>query len=218
MPTDSAVARLLDNAQNAAQFLRVDPTTSTVTMKDAQLVVKGTNVGDTIATLTSQVSALMAANTALMSRVAALEQNKPTVSVEHWGVATCPTPSTLIYSGYMVGGHYTHHGIYNYFCLASTGNVGNRQKAAPDANRAILYQIEWETVNGPFTANNDMEAECSVCEIPDATQTLMIPARDVCPTGYKKLYSGWLMAQQYQQSGKMAVWCAPLSSSSSLLV
>ena len=97
-----------------------------------------------------------------------------------------------------------------YQCMPNEG-TGNRSKTAKQRQRGLMYQIEYQTnTDSPLSANHDLEAVCAVCEAA-ATDVLMIPGRNTCVDGYRRLYQGWLMTQQYEQQ-KSEYICVDLSS------
>lgn len=72
-----------------------------------------------------------------------------------------------------------------------------------------MYQVEFDSTSSPFPASfQNREAVCAMCELPDASQHVLIPARDSCPSGYKLFYKGWLMSQQYEQGAKEIICVA----------
>jgi len=106
-----------------------------------------------------------------------------------------------VYTGYIAGKHYTHGGSgSNTLCLTDQPtwaefNAGNQ-------NGALLYGAEIEA-NGyglaSMVSKHDTDARCVVCETAKS-QALMVPGTQVCPSGWTLQYSGYIMANEYQQS------------------
>ncbi|XP_028411428.1 collagen alpha-3(IV) chain-like [Dendronephthya gigantea] len=113
-----------------------------------------------------------------------------------WGKKTCPNGATLIYSGVMGGSHYTHGGGgSNYLCMP-LDPIYEKVKAG-NQGYSYLYGVEYEmNLHGPLFPNNlhDHEATCAVCEAENRGSQLMIPARNVCPSGWTLEYKGYLMS------------------------
>ncbi|KAJ8041741.1 Short-chain collagen C4 [Holothuria leucospilota] len=115
-----------------------------------------------------------------------------------WGHRSCPSTSTLIYSGIAAAPHYHSRGNgANQLCLPEepeydepVGGVGG--------SRAFLYGLEYQIDSFP-TRNNRLwhDVPCAVCKAPSRFAKLMIPGRNICPDEEWTLeYGGYLMAER----------------------
>lgn len=117
-----------------------------------------------------------------------------TKTFTRWGRKSCAgiTGATLVYPGWMGGGHFGQRGSgSNHMCMHQvpewqTGyfNDGNID------DTARVYRTEYETsVFGisSLKALHDHEAPCAVCQV-TALDTLMIPGKRTCPSAYTKMY------------------------------
>lgn len=120
----------------------------------------------------------------------------------HWGRSRCDFQHLNIYSGWMAGGWYHHHGSgSSWLCMHPNPeyNIYN----AGNQDGALLYRTEYQfsgMMNGLLGYTLDRDAPCSVCETTD-THTLMIPGRSVCPDGFTRQYFGWLASNFYTHFG-----------------
>ena len=109
----------------------------------------------------------------------------------------------------MGGSHYTHPGgRSNYLCLPNdpiydkykTGNQGS----------SYIYGAEFE-INQQiniFPVNpHDHDAVCAVCHTESRGSHVMIPARNVCPSGWTMEYKGYLMTEHYNHKGRTQFIC-----------
>lgn len=113
-----------------------------------------------------------------------------------WGRTVCPSDASLVYSGWMVAGHYNQiGGTSSYLCAHETPQYDSYDDG--DQSNGLLYKVEFET-NGngipatAMTSVHNYEARCAVCEVPRSL-SLMIPARRSCPTNWTLAYEGYLM-------------------------
>merc|ERR1712166_156707 len=119
-----------------------------------------------------------------------------------WGKQACPSGSKTVYSGWMANGKYSHRGGgFNYQCMSADSDIEAKQvnKANNNGNSAILYRVKYSKSTksnageawGKMLKKNGVDAACAVCEV-EGTSTMMLPAQEACPTGYKKLYDGYI--------------------------
>ena len=96
----------------------------------------------------------------------------------------------------MGGEHYTHQGGgVNYLCLPHNPKYDRYNDGHQSAG--YMYGTEYET-NHIFKNNiADHEAPCVVCYVKSRASLLMMPARNVCPSGWTKEYHGYLMTEYY---------------------
>ena len=102
-------------------------------------------------------------------------------------------------TGYVGGsGHHQKGGASNYICLTRDPIYEKYQSGSQDV-RTKLYGAECETYNtGIFPANlMDHDVPCAVCHVTKRASQIMIPGRNVCPTGWTREYKGYLMAEYY---------------------
>ena len=120
-----------------------------------------------------------------------------------WGNSTCPYGAKTIYQGTAVGGHNSHKGSpSNMLCLP------------PDPMRPVnnqggsyyAYGVEYQT-SGPINHANDRNMPCALCEVTGRHSKIMIPSHYVCPDGWHKEYSGYIMAGHYNQEGSSMYNC-----------
>ncbi|XP_028410635.1 uncharacterized protein LOC114533325 [Dendronephthya gigantea] len=101
-----------------------------------------------------------------------------------------------LYTGVMGGSHYTHNGGgSNYLCMPFDP-IYDKVKAG-NQGYSYIYGVEYE-MNAHaslFPTNlHDHDATCAVCEAEYRGSQLMIPARNVCPSGWNLEYKGYLMS------------------------
>ena len=125
------------------------------------------------------------------------------VTYIRWGNSTCPYGANTIYQGTAVGGHYSHKGSpSNMLCLPPNpmrpiNNQGGSYYA---------YGVEYQT-GGPINHVDDRNMPCSLCEATGRGAKMMIPSHYVCPDGWHKEYSGYIMAGHYNQEGSSMYNC-----------
>ena len=62
--------------------------------------------------------------------------------------------------------------------------------------RSVLYGVEYEyePQGGPLNSVQEHDAPCAVCHASTRVASLMIPGMMVCPAGWTKEYSGYLVS------------------------
>lgn len=87
----------------------------------------------------------------------------------------------------------------NYLCLPRDP-IYERYKPGHQ-NAGYVYGVEYEVSdhNGdPFDKNlHDHEPPCAVCFVKSRSSLLMMPARNVCPSGWTEEYHGYLMTSHH---------------------
>ena len=125
-----------------------------------------------------------------------------------WGRTTCPGGASLVYTGRMAKGHYTHAGgPTEYYCMHGTPEYDDYNDANQEG--ALIYGVEYETSGygvAALAAMHDQEAPCSVCEAPADLQ-LMLPGRQNCPAGWTTQYQGYLMGEYYTHASGSQLVC-----------
>nr|KAG5693598.1 hypothetical protein BaRGS_014618 [Batillaria attramentaria] len=131
----------------------------------------------------ADVQALKNANS---QQDAAIQEAGSSVYVR-WGRSTCPSTSSLVYSGVIGGSYYDHTGAAtNYLCLSLSPVLSSH---TVPAERAYLYGGEYQT----YDTHMEKDAVCAVCRSQHPT-TIMAPGTNVCQPGWTRQYSGYLMA------------------------
>ena len=59
---------------------------------------------------------------------------------------------------------------------------------------------EYEFTTGSIATNDDVP--CAVCSVQSSSSVLMVPAKNVCPSGWKIQYSGLLVGQYHGHSSR----------------
>lgn len=126
-----------------------------------------------------------------------------------WGREDCRGSSKLLYKGVMGGAHYTHPGGgSNYLCLP-LHPIYDKFKAGNQGS-TYIYGTEYEVHSQPDIFPKKLhnhDAPCAVCHAESRGSHLMIPARNVCPTGWTLEYKGYLMAEHYNHKGRTQYIC-----------
>ena len=122
------------------------------------------------------------------------------VTYIRWGKKTCPnTGAVLVYEGYVGGSHYSHKGSgSNYVCL-TRDPIYERYKSGLQGYYSRMYGGEYQSESaGIFRSSlQNHDPPCAVCRVAKRTSQLMVPGRNLCPTGWTREYKGYLMAEQY---------------------
>ena len=115
-----------------------------------------------------------------------------------WGRTICPsiTGTTLVYSGWAGGSHYSHSGSgSNYVCITKTPQYLS-YSSATDAG-GLIYGAEYQAFsNQAHDGENDQNAPCVVCHVQQRS-VLMIPGQYTCPAGWTREYYGYLKTERH---------------------
>ncbi|XP_065841831.1 short-chain collagen C4-like [Oscarella lobularis] len=119
------------------------------------------------------------------------------VTYVRWGRTTCPSGAELVYEGRAGGaGHGTSGGGSSYQCLPKQP-IYDGYYTGSGQTYSYMYNAEYEVYKfNPFAPHvqRDDDVPCVVCLVRGKTALLMIPARNVCPSGWRREYYGYLMA------------------------
>jgi len=138
-----------------------------------------------------------------------------------WGRNKCRAGTQLVYAGYAASGHYWQTGGgSNYLCMVANPDVGSGNVPGSQGGGSVIYGVEYRTNTGytnnkPFSfANNagadldSSDAVCAVCYNPKASDDIMVPGRQTCPSSDMHLeYSGYLASSMYSQIGQSEYIC-----------
>ena len=129
------------------------------------------------------------------------------VSYVRWGRTDCRSPATLVYSGSAAGQHYTHKGgAGNPLCLPNAP-IYDRYAGS---SQNYIYGAEYEiNANQPYKISkyHNKDVPCAVCLAKKKSDTIMVPARNVCPHGWSLEYKGYLMSGHYSHAGRQEYQC-----------
>lgn len=97
----------------------------------------------------------------------------------------------------------------NYLCMPNapdrtTANAGSSGTGAKIV--AVRYERRANALNAAFNAAHNNVVACSVCEV-EYTETMMQPAKQECPTGWEKIYQGYIMANWYNDAAETEHVC-----------
>ncbi|CAH3146988.1 unnamed protein product [Pocillopora meandrina] len=115
------------------------------------------------------------------------------VCYNRWGRKNCSGNATLVYTGFMGSGYYTHTGGgTNYVCL--TNNPIYDEFVDGWQNTAAIYGTEYQASTFPDLKNLDQhDAPCAACYVRTRGSQIMIPGTNKCPSGWTREYKGHLM-------------------------
>ena len=118
----------------------------------------------------------------------------------------------LLYTVGTVGGSYYNQGgsASNYLCMPADP-IYDEYVDGSDNSRARLYTSEYQTGGAPnrLQSRANHTPTCAVCEAPPTRRmSLMIPARNVCPSAAWRLeYKGYLMATKWDHKSPSQYIC-----------
>ncbi|KAL9965212.1 hypothetical protein ACROYT_G028983 [Oculina patagonica] len=130
------------------------------------------------------------------------------VSYNRWGRTNCSGDATVVYTGVMGGGYYTHiGGGTNYVCL--TNNPIYDKYESGWQGRAAIYGTEYQTSFPGFRRGNlhQHDAPCAVCYVRSRGSQMMIPGTNKCPSGWTREYYGYLMTSHYGHAHQSEFVC-----------
>ena len=113
------------------------------------------------------------------------------VTYTRWGKSSCRSGVNLVYAGRAGVSKHDQGGGVNYLCMPN--NPDYIAYIPGVQGHSYLYGVEYEfTVSSGSAQHN---APCAVCNVPDKSTTIMIPAKTTCPTGWTREYYGYLMTE-----------------------
>ena len=125
------------------------------------------------------------------------------VTYIRWGNTTCPYGANTIYKGTAVGGrHDKETSPSNLMCLPYDTMDNPSRVGRSD----IAYAVEYR-VGGVLNHANCRNMPCSLCEATGRGDKIMIPSHHVCPGGWNKEYSGYIMAGEDGHNGGSMYYC-----------
>ncbi|XP_061165092.1 short-chain collagen C4-like [Saccostrea echinata] len=125
-----------------------------------------------------------------------------------WGRRNCPRTARLIYSGFVGGSHYSHHGAAVEPLCLPVHPQWRRHNGRTDAPRGFIYGAEYEVHRDViFSHLHDHDVPCAVCETRRRKSVMVIPARTSCYRGWRKEYSGYLMTGRYTHPAASTYSC-----------
>ena len=131
------------------------------------------------------------------------------VVYSRWGRKHCPTGTNELYSGVM-GGSWYHQsgGASNYLCLPL--NPIFEKITSGTQGKSYIYGTEYSVYSQSniFTKNlQDHDAPCAVCHVESRGSQVMIPTRNICPSGWTLEYKGYLMSASHNHKGRTQFIC-----------
>ncbi|XP_062504360.1 collagen alpha-5(IV) chain-like isoform X2 [Corticium candelabrum] len=133
------------------------------------------------------------------------------VTYIQWGRKQCSaTGVQTLYSGVAAGSHYTHSGGgANTQCLPLNPIWGYSKSGGQGAS--YIYGSEYQLEHGiqPFINKGlyEHDVPCALCYAATKNTQFMLPARNVCPSGWSRAYYGYLMAEHHGHSGRNMYVC-----------
>ena len=118
------------------------------------------------------------------------------VTYTRWGKSSCRSGVNLVYAGRTGRSKYNNGGGADDLCMPNNPQYSNYRPGVQGYSH--VYGVEYEdTITAGGAQHN---APCAVCNVPDKSTTIMIPARLDCPTGWTREYYGYLMTERYSHS------------------
>ena len=128
--------------------------------------------------------------------------------VSHFNVSYLSSITFL--TGVMAGSHYAAYGgASNYLCLP-LNPIYEKVTEGSQASMYIHgteYQVSAQTNIFQNSNLHDHDAPCAVCHTESRGSHMMIPARNVCPSGWTMEYKGYLMSAHYNDEGRTQFTC-----------
>ena len=124
---------------------------------------------------------------------------------------TCLIPPSITFlTGVMAGSWYQHSGGgSNYLCLP-LNPIYEKVEGGSQGSMYIYgseYQVSAQTNIFQNSNLHDHDAPCAVCHTESRGSHMMIPARNVCPSGWTMEYKGYLMSESYSYKGRTQFIC-----------
>ncbi|XP_065070316.1 short-chain collagen C4-like, partial [Rhopilema esculentum] len=106
------------------------------------------------------------------------------------------------------GQHFTHTGgISNTLCLHPNPEYASYSDSIDTSQ--WIYNIEYKvSAFSPFEQPlHHHDAPCAVCLLETRGTKVMIPGRNICPSGWTMEYKGYLLSESYASKGRTAAVC-----------
>ena len=113
----------------------------------------------------------------------------------HWGRMDCPTGQKKLYDGSGYSGHHGHSGAGTPLCLHPSTPGPNSGTSSSD----LLYAMYTDHMHGTGLPNGK-RIYCARCYEPSKGPCWVLPNHNVCPTGWKASYTGFMIGGHYQHS------------------
>ena len=121
-----------------------------------------------------------------------------------WGKSTCRSGVNQVYAG-RTGSSFSDHrgGGANYICMPNDPEYSSYISGVQGYSSVYGTEYEAPTVTSgteyeapTVTSGRDQHnAPCAVCDVPNKSRVLMIPAKLTCPSGWTREYNGYLMTE-----------------------
>ena len=115
-----------------------------------------------------------------------------------WGRTTCPsvTGTELVYEGIAAGSFYTQKGGgSNRLCLPKVPKYSSYHPGVQ--GNSPLHGSEYQLGGGsPLPDVYEHNVPCAVCYVSTRSVVYVVPAWDVCPSGWTLEYKGYLMSER----------------------
>jgi hypothetical protein len=119
------------------------------------------------------------------------------LSYVRWGVSSCPSSASLIYSGYTAGSGASSGGGANFLCLPSDPQYLPGSFSGASNSGADVSRVEYMTLRSgvpSLVGLHGMEVPCALCARQVGPTSIVIPGQTSCPAGLTADYAGYLMA------------------------
>ena len=130
------------------------------------------------------------------------------ITYVQWGRKRCSSADVeTLYSGVAAGSHYTHGGGgANTQCLPLDPVWENFKDGHGSGNQ--IHGSEYEGVQ-PFINKvlHDYQVPCALCYAATKNNQFMLPAKNICPSGWTREYYGYLTSEHYVHSGRNIYLC-----------
>ncbi|XP_062504674.1 short-chain collagen C4-like [Corticium candelabrum] len=133
------------------------------------------------------------------------------VTYIQWGRKKCSAHGVhTLYSGVAAGSKWSQGGGgANTQCLPLDPTWGNYRSGIQGAS--YIYGAEYEFDQEIYLFINrglhDHDVPCAVCYAATKNTQFMLPAKNICPSGWSRAYYGYLMAERYSHSGRSMYHC-----------
>ena len=119
------------------------------------------------------------------------------VAYVRWGLSSCPSGSTIVYSGRAAGKKYNQKGgTTDFLCLPDDPLY--RSSDTSHSHYTGLYSVEYEIFGSSEAALRNLvqsDVSCALCYSNSKSVQFMLPARHTCQPGWNTEYSGYMMSE-----------------------